>query len=451
MTAGRSTVKISLDRIDSRALVVDLPGAGDERVAVRSIVGLQGLLEQAAGRLTLSNVAAEALALDALRVLFGSLALSCGQGATFGDLSVALDQRPDHLVLDVRAASLTMLDLGVVDDDVVVGGGVALVGARLSVRDAEGSLSADAVELAGFRLRIGDLELSADKLSARGVVIRWGAAGFSLTADVLEGPALRITSAELRVALSGVRVRSFSLDGAQITVGEAAAETGSVAISFATETSAKGADASANEAQPEKRDEPLLDWRVLDALTGQVDVDVEVDLSVPVIGSRNATHRMRVAIDHGALDYRELESNLSTLENALLDFSVRDGVLRLETVNPLFPARGHGKPIVVWDLEASDVALAEQGRVRLAVLTRARLADSRHGRHRGIGEPRARGQERLRAPQARIPSDRRSTRAHAVGRTAHGSASSARHRSARRARSPRPRTGRAVSAGVRAR
>jgi len=371
----QATVKISLDRIDSRGLVVDLPGTAGERVAVRSVVGLQGLLEQAAGRLTLSNVAAEALALDALRLLFGSLVLSCGQGATFADLSVALDQRPDHLALDVRAASVTMLDLGVVDGDVVVGGGVTLVGARLSVRDAEGTLAADGAALAGFTLRIGDLELSAGKLSVRGVVIRWGAAGFSLTADALEGPALRITSADLRVALNGARVRSFSLDDAEITVGEAAAETGTVAISFAATAAASASDKSADEPAPEKHDEPLLDWRVLDAISGQVDVDVEVDLSVPVIGSRNATHRMRVAIDHGALDYRALESNLSTLEDALLDFSVRDGALRLETVNPLFPARGHGKPIVVWDLEASDVALAEQGRVRLAVLTRARLAD----------------------------------------------------------------------------
>lgn len=367
-------MKISLDRIDSRALVVDLPGTGDERVAVRSVVGLRGLLEQGAGRLTLSNVAAESLSLDALRLLFGSLVLSCGKGATFADLSVALDQRPDHLALDVRAASVTMLDLGVVDDDVVVGGGVALVGARLSVRDAEGSLAADGVELAGFTLRIGDLELAAEKLSGRGMVIRWGAAGFSLTADALEAPGLRITSAELRVALKGVRVRSFSLEGAQITVGEAAAETGAVAISFAAEPSAGSTDEPANEDPRERHDEPLVDWRLLDAITGQVDVDVAVDLSVPVIGSRNATHRMRVPIEDGTLDYRALESNLSTLENALLDFSVRDGALVLETVNPLFPARGHGKPIVVWDLEASDLALAERERVRLSVLTRARLA-----------------------------------------------------------------------------
>jgi hypothetical protein len=368
-------VKISLDRIDSRALVVDLPGEGDPRVAIRSAVGLRGLLEQAADRLTLSSAAAEAVELDALRLVFGSLVLTCGPGATFAELSVAVDHSPEHLALDVSAASVTMADLGVVDADVVVGGGVTLIGARLSVHDAEGSLAAERLELAGFTLRIGDLELSADQLSGRGVVIRWGAAGFSLTADALEGPGLRITSANLRVALQSVGVRSFSLDGARITVGEATAKTGSVALTLAAETSVTSAGPPPKEVRPETQAEPLLDWRMLDALEGQVDVDIEVDLSVPVIGSRHATHRMRIPIAHGALDYRALESNLSTLENALLDFSVRDGALRLETVNPLFPARGHGKPIVVWDLDAPDLALAEEERVRLAVLTRARLAD----------------------------------------------------------------------------
>jgi hypothetical protein len=126
---------------------------------------------------------------------------------------------------------------------------------------------------------------------------------------------------------------------------------------------------------PEAKAPPFFDFRALDGLSGEIDVDVDVDITVPIIGHRKATHRLRVPVAGGALDFRALEDNLATLENAVLDFSAKDGALRLERVNPLFPARGHGKPIIVWDLDAPDFALAEQNRVRLAVLPRARLAD----------------------------------------------------------------------------
>ena len=115
----------------------------------------------------------------------------------------------------------------------------------------------------------------------------------------------------------------------------------------------------------------LLD--VLDRLTGHVNVDLGLDLTVPVIGRRRATHEFRIPIDAGTIDYRQLEDNLSTLEDSLLDFSVRDEGLVLEVGIPFLPTRGKGKPIVTWSLDEADTALAHDKRVRLSVLTRPNL------------------------------------------------------------------------------
>ena len=369
-----AAVKISLERIDSHAFVVDLPGTTKEHVSIRSASGLRGVLEQTGDRLVLSEGAAERVALEALRLLLGELVLSSTEGATLEAVAIALDQGANHLRLDVAATTLAAAALGIVVDDVVLSGALTLTGARLTVRDAEGTLSADRVELSAFSLRVGDLELAAPTLTGREVATRWGAADFALRAAAFDAPALEVVSGDARVWLSGVHVDAFSLDGASIAAERATADAGRVAIAL-------GPSSTPGDLEPEEptaavNAPPFFDLRTLDGLSGEIDVDVEVDITVPIIGHRRATHRLRVPVAGGALDYRALESNLSTLENALLDFAAKDGALRLERVNPLFPARGHGKPIVLWDLDAADFALAEQDRVRIAVLPSARLPDA---------------------------------------------------------------------------
>jgi hypothetical protein len=394
-------VKISLERLDTRALHLDLSGDGGEHVVITTTAGLRGTLEQTDERLTLQGVAAESVALKALRIALGELLLSTATGAAFDGLGLTLERRAGYLAFDVTAASIIVLDLVVAVDDVLVTGRVELGGARLHVGADDGSLAAERMELSGFAVRIGELELAAEAMSGLDVAIRWGSKGFALDAGSLAGPALRVATKDLRLTGSGVALSALALDSRHIEVGKVAFAGGQIALTLspppapAARASTPPADrssapppapaarSSAPPAPPAARSssppapvvmrEPIVDLHVLDSLSGTVDVDVDVDLTVPIIGSRKATHRLRIPIDRGSIDYRVLESNLAALENALLDFSVRDGALVLERVNPLFPARGHGKPVVVWDLDATDLAIAETNRVRLAVLPRARL------------------------------------------------------------------------------
>ena len=393
-------MRLALERVDAQGLVIELPGTKEERIAIRSATRLRGVLvtgnagagagvaasagagvaASAGGeRLELSETTAETLVLEALRVVLDDLVLSNAGGATFQGLSVSLVQERASIALEVASRSLVCADLGiaVAVNDVVLAFGLTLADARLSVRDAEGSLSAAGVELSDFSLRVGNLQLASPAVSGRDVTIRWGAKGFALDAASLDAATLEVSSGDTRMALGGVHIDALALDGPAIAMGRIAVERGRVAVTIAppppsASSATTARDAGAGGAR-------FFDWRALDGLSGEIDVDMEVDLTVPLIGHRKATHRFRVPIAGGSLDYRALESNLAALENALIDFAVKDGVLRLERVNPLFPARGHGKPIVIWDLDAADLALAEHERVRLAVLPNARMADAAGG------------------------------------------------------------------------
>lgn len=368
-------MKVSLERVDARGLRVEFPGANGESIAIASASGLVGTLEHHGERLVLSGVAAECVELDALRLLLDGLVLSTESAVALTGLTLALEQSDASLSVDVGASGVAAVDLNVAVEDVVVRGKITLTRAQLSLRGDEGTLSAEQVELAGFLLRIGDLELKAEALSGASVQIGWGAAGFRLSATSIVGPSLLVSSKEdVRIDAREVASTALVVANGGITMGTLVAASAQSSFTLAVAPAPAGAASPASAAPAAAA--PLFDWGVLDGVSGELDVDLLVDVTVPIIGHRKATHRFRIPIADGALDYRALERNLAKLEDALLDFSVREGMLVLERINPLYPVRGHGKPVVVWDVDALDHELAERDRVRLAVLPRARLFEA---------------------------------------------------------------------------
>ncbi|MDB4944910.1 MAG: hypothetical protein JWP97_4444 [Labilithrix sp.] len=360
-------MKIDLGRADLGALRVDLPGSTGQAIEVRSARGLRGIVEQAATGLSVSDVNAELVILDALRLALGAVTLGAGNGTQLTDLALTLDSG-ERLTL---AATMTELacDLSVDVGVVAIRGKARLHAPALAVEGEEGSLRSAEIEISDFSLTIGDLALGADVLRGQDVEMVWGGAGFRLRAASLGAGTLRAATGDVALSAHGCSATSFLLDGPSIAAGRFAVGSGHVSIGLRP-----APPAGESRAPTRAPAVPLLDPALLDRVSGQLDVDVAVDLTVPVIGRRKATHRLRVALDQGTLDYRALEHNLAPLEDALLDFSVRDYGLVLERVNPLFPARGRGKPVVRWDMRGDDLALAQHGRVRLAVLPRAALA-----------------------------------------------------------------------------
>ena len=361
-------MKIALSGADLAGVEVDLGTA--DTIRVRAAKALRGVVEHSEGKLVLSNVAAEIFELEALRLLLGELVLAAPEGAVMSGLGMSLDQTAEQLTLAATVVELEAQELDIVVGDVRVRGRAKLAAPSLVVHGDEGSLSSSHVQITGFSLQLGEVHIAADALRGVSVKILWGAAGFRLVATSLEASSLRVTLADVEVAASGVSALGFALDTHQIALESASVESGNVAIQLHSSTP----KTSNVEPLPAVVAEPVVALRTLDRLSGQLDVDVALDLTVPIIGHRKATHRLRVAIDGGTIDYQALEHNLAKLEDALLDFSVRENALVLERVNPLFPARGHGKPVVVWDVTGADLELARQSRVRLAVLPAARIA-----------------------------------------------------------------------------
>ena len=112
----------------------------------------------------------------------------------------------------------------------------------------------------------------------------------------------------------------------------------------------------------------------LDTISGTIHTDLNVKATVPVIGKRNATHRFRVPIDLGVINFKSLEESLSNLENAFIDFNLRGQSLVLERDIPLIP--GFEKPIVSWNIKDNDMSLAKQNRVKLSTLLTPTLVES---------------------------------------------------------------------------
>ena len=178
-------MRLSLERVDTRAFRVDLPGAGGETLSVRAAQGLRGTIEQSDQRLALEDVSAESVELEALRIVLGDLVLSSVSGAMLTGLGLALDQSKGRLMIAATVASIEAEALEIAVGDILVRGRVKLGSPELLVQGDEGSLASERVEVAGLVLRIGDLEIAAEALVGLSVKIAWGAAGFRLVAASL--------------------------------------------------------------------------------------------------------------------------------------------------------------------------------------------------------------------------------------------------------------------------
>ncbi|HEX5658459.1 MAG TPA: hypothetical protein VFX59_14755, partial [Polyangiales bacterium] len=196
----------------------------------------------------------------------------------------------------------------------------------------------------------------------------WGGEKFKLEAATAEGETLSVAVEGGTITANDVALSAVGMHGDAYRLGQA--RFGKLAVEVELTS-------SASEGAPSKpASKPLFDYAVLDGLSGHLNVDVHVDIALPIIQHRRATHELRIPIDEGSIDYRKLESNLRPLEDSLIDFSVRDGGLVLEVGLPLIRTRGRGKPILRWDLSPADLELAEERRVRLAVLPNVRSASA---------------------------------------------------------------------------
>lgn len=217
------------------------------------------------------------------------------------------------------------------------------------------------IALVDARVRFGSVGVVAGSVVARGVLLRQGDAGIELVVAGLELRDVKVEVGETRLSVANVRAPSgFRLDRGAVVLDALEVDEAEVHATLPA-PSTKPSQARATSGAP-------LDLTILDGLSGQLNADLEFDARIPVIKRRTATHRFRVPIVRGTIDFHELERDLSFLEDSVLDFKLKGDRLVFQKDIPLIPF--DEETIVFWSLDAEEVALAEQDRVRLRRLAR---------------------------------------------------------------------------------
>jgi len=197
----------------------------------------------------------------------------------------------------------------------------------------------------GLEGRLDTLRWTAESASFGGAWIRDDAGRFDIGVDRIEMPdGIRLTRASSGVELLAPQISfhemRFTITG---PFGRSSRE-------------APAPAAPADEPAPLRQDK----LRFLDSLSGRIYLTVKVVLDLPVLGKRTLDQQLKVAIQEGSLDFRELEDSLDWLEGRFIDISHEDRTLALQWKVPIV---GRARDLVTWRLDDEAATLASFGRV----------------------------------------------------------------------------------------
>lgn len=373
-------MRIELGELSARGLNIDLPaarsGSPERTVRLREAEALRGLYEDG----KLSGAGCTRLTLEQLRWTFGTVLLEAALGGTFAGLEASGLYSPETLSLELQCAELRAPELGLTVGALRLRGELEARGLALTIDEGKGRLTCAEAIFRGFELHSEAVRLVLPELRVTGLVTDWSGE-FLLEADTAAATQLSLARDGATATLHDLALAALVSAGRQLSLGQLRLGRAELELDLLA-LRGKPVDGLPPAASDGELDGSALspwsglDPRLLDGLAGRADADLHVDLTVPILGRRRAKHELRLAVDAGTIDYRALESGLATLEDSLLDFSVRDGALVLERGVPLLRTRGRGKPILLWPLEPDELELARNRRVRLARLPRFHKAET---------------------------------------------------------------------------
>ncbi len=381
-----SSIRLTLSDLFSRQLELELPdsdGTGKRYVKLEHLTEVGGYLDYHAPIAELRPLAVKELQISGLewripggRVFFGTPATVAvlnvdGAFSFAGDAGIPLDGELFVSSLDTEVVTIELatrrISCDFRADRLVLVQNDRVGHAAFGAIDAKNLQTA----LGGFFVRLDGLQAQTSRASWEPDQTRYEAAAVTLRrlsthnkqveleADQLELPA------GLDLGPEGLAVGELAIDQATLVLNDLTALL-SPPDPPAPDPATPAPDPPVEPGDPEVPRLGLIDLRLLDQLDGQVDVDATVDATVPVIGHRRATHHFRVAVDDGTINFKKLERDLASLEDAVIDFEVRNGHLVLERDVPIIPWLQ--KPIVTWALNDVERGLARKKVVRLRTL-----------------------------------------------------------------------------------
>lgn len=298
-------MKLDAARLMSDKLTLELPskGSAPNVVALERGVNVRGTVITGDG-VVLDRVAAESLDASSVRWTFG--------GKTFTFAPVALKG---------------------VEVDLVIRGG-----------KTRGTIKVGELTSGGTTLALGaDRDVSVARI---------------------EGRQLRITLGDDGTRIAAGKLDVIGIDGRLMQV---LPDNSAKSYDELVQTSEAAARAAAVNGVSGDRSLGLqVDWRFLDALHGNIVLNLGVDVAVPVLGSLERNYEIEIPIDGGVVDFKKFERQLGAIEDAIIDFEVEDGRLILEKDIPLMA----GKTLLYWPLDPQEQKLAKDDKVRLSTLFR---------------------------------------------------------------------------------
>lgn len=228
---------------------------------------------------------------------------------------------------------------------------------------------ADGVEGRSGSVRYGAREIVMDKLRARLDRMHWSAEAGSAGPVFLRDDEGKVELTIDRVELPrGMMIARAAGGGVEIIAQHASLTDVRLRIPNLGAFQPQASTVLARAAEVPLRQSRL---RFLDAVSGQIDLTIRVELDLPVIGTRTLDQVLRIPVADGSLDFRALEDSLDWLEGRFLDLGVEDRQLVLSWRVPIFSPRI--KELVAWTLDDDAYALATFDRVPLRALADFRL------------------------------------------------------------------------------
>jgi hypothetical protein len=387
-------VDIKLDQLDGSGFVLELPATDDtgaRTVALERVVDLAGTLRTQPGHLELAGARASlgmvhsftwplaggAITVPAPAELSSArLDLSAPRGGS--RLPVELDAELGHIeagalrlelpglliatglqssaievrfsggALTARAATARTTNFQLAVAGLMVRGAVSVSGLRFHRAEGEISASAATVTATEVSMRSGPVEII-----ARGVTLPAGIAIKGAEAR----PDTRIDHASIHELEIDIDLSAAPAIGAGAEPGaEVSPEEEEAPVTLSDDVVFRG-------------DQRLFDLRDLDRLSGSIELGLAVEAQIPVVGTYSLARTFHIPIAEGSFDFVDVERQLSTLEDAFIDFAVREGALVLKRDIPLLPTRG--KTLVSWPLSPVEQALAANRVIRVRTLARA--------------------------------------------------------------------------------
>ncbi len=375
-------MRIALENLGSDRLDLDLGNGRVVELAELKTVG--GTVERSGPIMQLRGVGAAGALLGQLSLPLPTGKLSTTSPATLTGLELNVDIRADKTAHDVPGFAGSILGAGLegtkVNLELAVGKGTLKVTGDLAGKDISvligrgtGEVKVASLGLRNVQLMISGAVIRADRLVVSNLAVSWGGdGGLRLGVDAAELANLHVKRDGIDLRLGSLALPDgFGLGDKQVDISAIIADDIEAILAELVKAKQSPTPAGAPPAPPRQ---PLVDLSLLDRLNGRINIDVTLVAVVPVIGSRDATHKFRIPVSNGVINYAELEDDLSALEDAFIDFAVRGGRLVIERDVPIIP--GLNKPIVIWELDNDELDLAKRKLVRLRTLPRATLAKS---------------------------------------------------------------------------